>query len=184
MAIDFMNKWITPETVMWGAAGVSFVLLVLSGPLARIVVSRRNDGAVRLAKILLFFTLPLLVLFPALVLLTGETVYGTPCGFYLLFFSLFCYYMGRNVGFERGRREISELIGLDAFDSIEDAQDRLYESRQRYLAHDEVVLSISNMAKGRPPPPTRFAAESRAKGNAASDVLDVMVEVEEVEKDS
>ena len=181
MTIDFMNRWVTPESVMWGAAGVSFVLLIFAGPISQVVASGRNDGVVRLLKILLFFILPLLVLFPALVLLTGETVSGTPCGFYLLFFSLFCYYLGRNIGYERGRRELSELIGLEAFDDIEDAQDRLYESRQRYLSRDDVVLSITNMAKGRPPPPPKGFSEKGGKASSASDVLDVMVE--EVEKD-
>ena len=176
MTIDFMNRWVTPDSVMWGAAGVSFILLIFVGPVSQVVASSRHDGVMRLLKIVLYFTLPLLVLFPALVLLTGETVSGTPCGFYLLFFSLFCYYLGRNTGHEKGRRELSELIGLEAFDDIEDAQDRLYESRQRYVSREDVVLSITNMAKGHPPPPAKGFSEKRGKANPASDVLDVMVE--------
>ncbi len=142
MTVARVNALLTPENVMWGAAGLSFVLLLLSGPAARVAASARRDGATRAAKILLFFAVALVVLFPALVLMTGEVVPGVPCGFYLLFFALFCYYLGRAAGRARGRSEVSELIGLDMFGSVEEAQDRLYESRQRHATRGEVEQSI------------------------------------------
>ena len=187
MTIDFMNRWITPENVMWLAAFVSLVLLVFVGPVSEIFLSRKNHGTMRLLKIALFFTLPLLVFFPALVLLMGETVRGTPCGFYLLFFSLFCYYLGKKTGFSIGRSNMSDLIGLEMFDSVEDAQDRLYESRQRLSSREEVIKSIAGLAKKKPVPGFRpeevdddeSGIPPQHRRGRKSEVLDVVVEVDD-----
>lgn len=188
MTIDFMNRWITPESVMWVAAVVSLLLLIGVGPVSEVFMSRRNDGGMRFLKIGLFFTLPLLIFFPALILLMGETVRGTPCGFYLLFFSLFCYYLGKKTGFSQGRSHMSDMIGLDQFDSIEEAQDRLYESRQRLPGREDVVKAIGGLAKKKPVPgfqPEEYEDEDerppRRGRRRISEVMDVMVEVEEPE---
>jgi hypothetical protein len=80
-----------------------------------------------------------------------------------MFFPLFCYYLGRNIGRARGASEMSERVGLEMFDSVEEVQDRLYESRQRIPSQAEVERSIIALAK-----------TSAGKPNA--EVFDVMVE--------
>lgn len=144
--MDFMNRWITPESVLWTAAVVSLLLLALSRPVSVVWISGRRDGVMRVYRVLLYICVFFLVFFPCLVLISGETVKGTPCGLYLLFFSLFCYYLGKNIGMEKGRRGIADLMGLDAANSIEEAQDRLFESRMRLPGRNQVVESITTLS--------------------------------------
>ncbi len=169
MRVALVNEWLTPENVVWAAAAASFLLLLLSGPLSRVAASPRRDGAVRLVKVCVAIFVPLLALFPALILFTGEEVPGAACSIYLLFFSLFCYYMGRGAGRARGRSEISDRVGLDLFDSVEEAADRLYESRQRFATRGEVEKSIVSLAAA-------AKSGSAADVDAATEVLDVAVE--------
>lgn len=143
-----MNQWLTPDSVLWVAAVVSLALLALSGPVAEIMLSPRRDGGMRAAKVALYLCISLVVLLPCLVLLTGETVTGTPCGLYLVFFSIFCYYTGKRIGAENGRRSISDLMGLGSAKSMEEAQDRLFESRLRLPSRNEVVESIAVLSSG------------------------------------
>jgi hypothetical protein len=172
MTVALLNQWLTPENVMWAAAGLSFALLVLSGPLARVASSPRHDGMVRVVKVCLFTLIPVMVLVPTLLLFAGEAVPGVPCAFYLLFFSLFCYYLGRETGRSRGRKEMSDRVGLEMFDNAEEAADRLYESRQRLATRAEVEQSITAMAK----------ANKQPSAATTPEILDVMVEIEEVEE--
>jgi hypothetical protein len=177
--MDVLNRWVNNDTVMWTAAVVSFVLLVLVKPVAAVWVSERRDQTMRLLKVILFLVFFVLVLIPFLVLITGETVKGTPCGLYLLFFPLFCYYLGKNRGTESGRRSVTELVGLDTFDSIEDAQDRLYESRLRFPTRELVSASIISLSRernagGDPEDEDDIAPRRRFRHD--SEVLDVVVE--------
>lgn len=147
--MNFLNTVITPDNVLWAAAIVSFILLLLVRVVSDIMISPRRDTGTRMLKVLIILALIVLVGFPFLVLITGEKVNGTPCGCFLLFFPLFCYYFGKAVGYGKGHRYVWDLVGLNDFDNIEDAQDRLYESRLRFPDSGSVGASISELSLGR-----------------------------------
>ena len=146
MSLTTVNQVLSANTVIWTAAAAAFLLLLLVRPVSEIWVSKRRDTAMRVMKVVLYFAIIMMIALPFLVLVTGETVSSAACGYYLLFFPLFCYYLGKRAGDDRGRADVRELIGLEMFDSMEDAQDRLYESRLRFKRHDEVVESITALA--------------------------------------
>ncbi len=177
-----LNRWFTVDTVMWSAAAVSLVLLLLTVPVASVVTSGRRDVLMRLAKILFYVVLLLLFLFPCLVLLTGEVASGLPCGLYLLFFPLFCYYMGRRLGSRSGEQHQRELFGLDLFDSPEEVQDRLYESRLRFpspVSVSDSIVELSRSASSHAATDPVASPPSPSPGKTSSSAV-MEVEVEEV----
>ena len=170
--MQLINRWITPDTVLWAAAAVSFALLVLTVPVAGILSSQRRDSVMRLMKVGIILLLIVLVGLPFLVLVTGEKADGRAVACFLLFFPIFCYYQGKILGLEKGRRNVTDLIGLDDFDNMEDAQDRLYESRLRHPRRESVVQSIKDLSAGGKP-----AGGEGGRGNSRkSEVMEVAVE--------
>ena len=139
------------EWGFWLAAGLALALLFLVNVVAQAMLSRGSDVVMRLFRLGVYLILPLLAIVPALLMLASRMGQGVGLGllFYVVFFGLFCYYLGKRVGTELGRKHISDLVGLDSPDNIEDAQDRLFESRMRYPVRADVVKSIGEMAKRR-----------------------------------
>ncbi len=182
MDMAMFNRWFTADALLWAAAATSFLLLVLTVPLASVLTSSRRDSTVRVVKILFYVVLILLFLLPCLVLLTGEAVAGLPCGLYLLFFPLFCFYLGRRIGHQSGARDMREQIGLDIFDNLEEAQDRLYESRLRFPSPTAVSESIMELSRQespvQPQAPGSRKPSGKNRGESKTRVMDV--EVEEV----
>jgi len=163
--------------IIWVAAVLSLLLLLLIGMMAEIIVSPRRDFAARVVQTAVFTLIPLLAFVPALTLAVvtdGAVTYAL--AFYVVLYALFCYYLGKRVGVFRGKKQISELVGLDTADSIEDAQDRLFESRMRLLSRSAVVESIGRMAKEREA--QRLEEERVAAGRAPTTTE---VDAEEVE---
>ncbi len=182
MDMASFNRWFTADAVLWSAAAVSFLLLLLTVPLAAILTSTRRDSPVRVAKILFYVVLILVLLLPCLLLLTGEAINGLPCGLYLLFFPLFCFYLGRRIGYRSGERDMGDKIGLEMFDNLEEAQDRLYESRLRFPSPTgvgESIVALSRQASPDvPKTPDPAVTAGSGKGHAKTKVMEV--EVEEV----
>lgn len=177
--MDFMNQWVTPGNVLWLAAAVSLLLLVFSRPVFAIWTSGSSGGAMRAYRTVLYVAVFFLVFFPCLILVVGETVDGLPCGLYVLFFSLFCYYLGKNIGVEQGRRAITDLMGLGTGSSIEEAQDRLFESHMRLPGRSQVAESISahSAAARRKNGPAGSGPNGlRNDGIENAEILDVAVE--------
>lgn len=172
--MNLFNQLVTAETVMWAAAAVSLVFLVLHKPVSAIWISTSRDSTTRLFKVLVYFISILLVAIPGLVLITGQTLKGTACGYYLLFSLLFWYYLGKNRGLAKGRRDLEELIGLDAYEGVADAQDRLHESRMRLKTNEEVVESMMRLARGEDGGEKAGRADYRRHNT--STILDVVVE--------
>ena len=152
------------------AGALAAALLVFLDPVAEACSGRRQGVGARVARIILFFLVPALAVFPALVLAGSDS--GAGVGLWLLlyvvFFSLFCYHFGKRIGLVRGEARLRELMGLDSKESTEDAQDRLFESRMRFPLRAEVVKSIGEMAGKREV--GNQAAERRSGGYAASSV--------------
>ncbi|MCC8167008.1 MAG: hypothetical protein LIQ31_12865 [Planctomycetes bacterium] len=142
--------WLNEDVVLWSAAALSFLLLVGMPWVTAALTSRRRGAATRAAKVFLILVILCVVVAPLLVLLTATAVDGRPCGLYLLFFSLFCYYSGKRFGTERGRRNVEERLDLSSFDSDIEVTDRLLESRLRYPRPEDVVTSIKELSATRP----------------------------------
>lgn len=151
---DFMTQ-ILP---LWLPAAVAFSLLVMVKGVSEVLCARGYGGAVRMYRGALYILIPLLLLLPSLLIDTGGSIINAGLLFYILFFSGFCYYLGRNLGWKAGRRNLSELIGMETPESLEDTQDRLFESRMRFPHRGDVVKSIGELAK----------AEAEARENQAS----------------
>lgn len=181
MGLELVNRLFTPSTVMWSAAGVALALLVLTRPVADIMTSGRRDGTMRGLKVFLYLLLFLEVALPALLLVTGEGGTTPATGLYVLFFPLFCYYLGKGIGRRQGRQAVTELVGLDSFDNIEDAQDRLFESRMRFPRREEVIESIGALSKAadkanQQPPAVKNAEAGSGDTNEDDDIFEVAVE--------
>ncbi len=152
-----------------GAGALSAFLLVFLNPAVEALTSRRRDVVARGVRIALYLLVPPLAVLPSLVFLVAgaEPGGGIWLFLYVVFFVLFCYHLGKRIGLVQGEGRIRELVGLDTAENVEDAQDRLFESRMRFPARADVVKSIGEMAKkremevraaekrsvGRPPPP-------------------------------
>lgn len=130
---------------------MSLVFLLLNGPLHRLAAGRGRDAASRLLKGGFFVALPLLAFFPALTVETPGPLFNIVLLIYIVLFSLFCYYMGKRSGWTSGRKELSDFVGLDTPDDVEDVQDRLFESRLRFPVRSDVVASIAALARARQP---------------------------------
>lgn len=136
------------NAVLWISAAVALVLFVGIGMVSEIAVSRRRDIVMRVLKISLYITLPVLAVLPALTATAGTdfTLSGALI-FYVVFFAGFCYYLGKRIGRHDGQRYVRELVGMESGETVEEAQDRLFESRMRFATRSEVVDSIAEMAK-------------------------------------
>lgn len=137
-------------TIIWVAGGaLSFLLLLCLDFTAAVLSSRRRDAGARVFRLFLTLLLLALATLPALAFWAwgNEGSAGGALLFYLVFFGLLCYYLGRRMGREEGEARVRELMGIDSFDSAEEALDRLFESRLRLSSRVEVVKSIGVLAK-------------------------------------
>ncbi len=141
--------WFTENMVLWSAAVLSFLLLLGTPFVSRVLASRNRGAATRAAKVIVILVILDVVVMPLLILFTADRVDGRPCGLYLLFFSLFCYYSGKRVGAERGRRDVEERLDLSSFDNDIEVTDRLLESRLRFPLPEDVVTSIKTLSANR-----------------------------------
>ncbi|MCC8107938.1 MAG: hypothetical protein LIQ30_02600 [Planctomycetes bacterium] len=144
--------WLTEDMVLWSAAALAFLLFVGTPYVTAALASRNRGVLTRAAKVVLVLVILDVAVSPLLVLFTAPQVDGRPCGLYLFFFSLFCYYSGKRVGAERGRRNVEERLDLAAFDSDIEVTDRLLESRLRFPNPEDVVASIKTLSASRTHP--------------------------------
>lgn len=188
----------TTNVTIWAAAALLLLLLVMVGVVAGIISSRQREFTMLVLKTVVFMVLPILAVVPPLVL-WAETVDWESIGsttkqgdagavaeavatsgtvtfvvvFYVVLLAMFCYHLGKRVGREQGKLHIRELVGMETMETIEDAQDRLFESRMRLPSQTEVVESIGRMARAREA--ARRAEELQAVGREP-EVDDVTVE--------
>lgn len=146
--LDTVNSILTADWILWSATAISFVLLILIRPVSGILAGGGRDSVTKALRAVIVLMIVLIVALPFLILAAGEPVAGLPYGCFLLIFPLFCYYFGRGVGHEKGRKGIMDLVGLDEYDGMEDAQDRLYESRLRFPKREGVSASIAQLTRG------------------------------------
>lgn len=149
MAADILKlPWGSINAILVVSAIAAFAMLVGVGVVTGIVLSRRRDGIMRLFKSLAFIAIFAVTAIPCFLLSAGSAfLVSFALPFYVVFLAFFCYYLGKGVGEQRGRQQFRDLMGMDSSESIEDAQDRLFESRMRLPCRSEVVLSIGNLAK-------------------------------------
>ncbi len=173
-----MNQVLTPDAVMWAAAAASLVLLVSVGAVRFVLAGGRRDAGFRALRIALVLVLMLTAGLPLALFFAGEAVSGLPCGCFLAFFPLFCYYFGKGLGYEKGRGGLADLVGLENAGDVEDAQDRLYESRLRFPSREAVLTSIARLTRAEAPSGAEATArEPDESGSAGSgEILDVLVE--------
>lgn len=133
---------------LWACAALAALLLLgLNSFVASLDGGR--DGGVRLFRMLVYLLVVALLFIPALLLAVTYPGVGYGLLAYVLLFSGFCYYAGKRLGWRAGRKHISELVGIDTPDRMEEVQDRLFESNMRLPARAQVVNSIGEMAKQR-----------------------------------
>lgn len=127
------------------------IAAVLALLLAVLAIARRDAEVVksggmiaRGCAVLLAFGMAVA---PPLFVQTGSLEASAALMFYVVFFAVFCYYKGWAAGRTVGRKEITELLGLDSPDQIADTQDRLFESRLRFPLRMDVVKSIGDLAQ-------------------------------------
>ncbi|MDR3077283.1 MAG: hypothetical protein LBV15_00790 [Planctomycetota bacterium] len=140
--------------LLWAAAALAFVLLILLEPVAEIWIGRRRDVSARLMRAVLFILVLGLEAVPPF-LIAWES--GAAVFFQVLFFPIFCYFLGKRTGWDAGRDHLSELLGVESRVGLEEAQDRLFESGMRFASRAEVVKSITDLVKAREE--TRAGAE-------------------------
>ncbi|MCC8190202.1 MAG: hypothetical protein LIP77_06130 [Planctomycetes bacterium] len=165
-AIDIIDPFSVVNLVIWGSALLSLMLLFTVGSIADIFTSRRRDLIMRFMQSVVFLLIPLLGLVPAMAAVietSGRVGYGMVL--YVAFFAMFIYYLGKDVGINQGKRHMGELVGLDSPGNLEDAQDRLFESRMRFPTRAGVVESIGRMAREREA--EKLEAERLAAGRKA-----------------
>lgn len=135
--------------IVWLAALLALLLLAGVSFVAEVFMSRRRDLSIRLLRTTVGILVPALALAPGLTRMAYDEnlLSGLALLVFAVFFALFCYYLGKRVGTEQGRKRISDLVGLDSADNITDAQDRLFESRMRFPNPADVIKSIGEMAK-------------------------------------
>lgn len=155
------------NAILWFSAAIALFLLLTVGLMSEIVTSKRRDTVMRFLKVFLYITIPVLAVVPGLTATAGtDFLLSAALIFYVVFFVAFCYYLGKRVGVNQGQRQIRELVGMDSTESVEEAQDRLFESRMRFLSRAEVVESIGTLAKAREA--ERLERERAAAGRPAS----------------
>lgn len=156
--MDTMSELLSPgaasgnaQLFLWAAVLVLVGLMASLGTVAELILSRRRDTGARLMRVFLYMAFPGLIVVPVMMLADqyDNGLLGLALFFYVVLYVLFCYYLGRRIGRVQGRKSISDLVGLDSPNEIEDAQDRLFESRMRYPLRADVVKSIGEMAKAR-----------------------------------
>ncbi len=147
----FNEPYFLYQTVpVWVAALLALALLLFSGRVAEMRSMRGADPMVWLSKGFLFALVALLAFFPALLVETPGAEINFGLLFYILFFSGFCYHVGRSSGWRTGRRHLGDMLGMESPEHMEDTQDRLFESRLRYPSRADVVKSIGELAKAHP----------------------------------
>lgn len=179
--LDAVNSILTADKLVWVAAGLSFVLLLFVRPVTTILAGGRRGAVARTMRSMIVLGVFVVVALPFVILATGEPVSGLPYGCFMLIFPLFCYYFGKGLGFQRGRRGVMDLVGIDEYDGVEDAQDRLYESRLRLPAGEAVAASIARLSRGDGDAPADNAVRPDADNKNArpsrnSEILEVAVE--------
>ena len=127
----------------WIAAALAFALLVLAEPAADIWSGRRRDGLARFMRAGLFLMVAALGVVPPL----AAREAGMGLFFHAVLFPVFCYQLGKRIGWGAGRRHLEELLGIESRDGLEETQDRLFESGMRFPSRAEVVKSITDLAK-------------------------------------
>lgn len=138
---------VTVSPMMWAAAFLALALYGLSNVIAGAVVSRRREPAFRVFRALAILATLLLAFLPGFLLAMYAPMNILGVVPYCAFMALYCYSIGKRIGFFRGRTHFNDMMGIEGRESIEEIQDRLLESRMRHPSRVEVVKSIGELAK-------------------------------------